>query len=88
MDKKTEERVLRFQKRMQCTLKTCGQYVTVSASKDYLEKMDEEKQIFNAKCTKCGNAFKLKKRELDFFGKHFGEPKFEVKSTTFDSLFE
>ena len=60
----------------------------MSASKDYLENVEEEKQVFNAKCSYCGSAFKLKKRELDFFRKHFGEPQFEVKSTTFGSLFE
>lgn len=88
MDKKTEERILRFKKRMNCSLDDCGQHVTISTTKEYLENVDEEKQVFKVKCSKCSNAFTLKKRELDFFRKHFGEPKLEVKSTTFDNLFE
>jgi transcription elongation factor Elf1 len=88
LDNKTQERIRRFQKRMNCSLHDCGQTVTLSATKDYLESVEEEKQVFHAKCSKCGSAFKIKKRELDFFGRYFGEPKLEVKSTTFDDLFE
>lgn len=82
------QRMERFETRMKCSLKDCGTHVTISASKDYLENIEQEKQVYSARCTRCGVGFKLKQTELEFFGRHFGQPKMQITSTTFNSLFD
>lgn len=88
MNKKTQERIQRFQKRMSCDFGGCGEHITITASKDYMENIESEKQVYGARCAKCGASFKLKKTELDFFGRHFGKPQFHVMATTFNTLFD
>ena len=88
MDKKTEQRIQRFQKRMGCDIGGCGEHITITASKDYLDSIESDKQVYSSRCGKCGSTFQLKKTELEFFERHFGKPQFHVMSTTFNTLFD
>lgn len=88
MDKKTEQRIQRFEKRMGCSLGECGAHITIIASKDYLDNVESDKQVYSSRCAKCGSTFQLKKTELEFFERHFGKAEFQILSTTFNTLFD
>ena len=88
MNKATQERIQRMRKRLNCTLEDCGTHVVLSATQDYMDNIAEAEQEYAARCTKCNTTFKLKQIELHFFETHFGKPTFNIRPTTFKSLFE
>jgi transcription elongation factor Elf1 len=83
-----EQKIRMYQERAKCKNRNCGTHVVIRTTQHFIETVEANKRTYNATCTKCNASFKLRQTELEFYGEHFGEPKFIIQHDTFSGLFD
>jgi hypothetical protein len=77
-----------IKKKVGCSLTDCGQYFTFTISEHLLAQSDQNKRIYDGKCSRCHKNVKLKASQRNSFAAIYGQANYVVTASTYTDLFE
>ena len=88
LNKRETEFFENIKKKIGCDKGDCGTYFTLEIDEYVLSHLEDKKQKYSGKCSRCNAHLELRGNELERFIKTMGIPTIQTTKTTFDKLFE